>query len=131
MGPTPRYSMPRDTTVCEPAGGQGIVAVEMRAADRTTRAWIERIDHAPTRVCALAERAYLGRLGASCNTPMAAHAVLDGARLSMTAFVASEDGRRVLRGVGSGTLHHSEDLGRRLAETLLARGAATVTALRG
>src|SRR2546430_838292 len=79
---------------------------------------------------AFTERAYLGRLGASCNTPMAAHAVLDGARLRMTAFVASEDGRRVLRGAESGTPLESEDLGRRLAETLLARGAATVTALR-
>ena len=130
LGLTPRYAWPLDPTVFVPAVGQGIVAVEMRAADRTTRAWIERIDHAPTRVCALAERAYLGRLGASCNTPMAAHAVLDGARLRMTAFVASEDGRRVLRGAESGTPLESEDLGRRLAETLLARGAATVTALR-
>jgi len=130
LGLTPRYAWPLDPTVFVPAVGQGIVAVEMRAADRTTRAWIERIDHAPTRVCALAERAYLGRLGASCNTPMAAHAVLDGARLRMTAFVASEDGRQVLRGAESGTPHESEDLGRRLAETLLARGAATVTALR-
>lgn len=130
LGLTPRYARPLDPTVFVPAVGQGVVAVEVRAADRTTRAWIERVDHAPTRVCALAERAYLGRLGASCNTPMAAHAVLDGACLRVTAFVASEDGRQMLRGAESGTPDESEDLGRRLAETLLARGAATVTALR-
>ena len=130
LGLKPQHAQPLDPTVFVPAVGQGIVAVEVRAADRTTRAWIDRIDDGPTRVCALAERAYLGRLGASCNTPMAAHAVLDGARLRMTAFVASEDGRQVLRGAESGTPHESEDLGRRLAETLLARGAATVTALR-
>src|SRR2546428_711446 len=93
LGLTPRYAWPLDPTVFVPAVGQGIVAIEMRAADRTTRAWIERIDHAPTRVCALAERAYLGRLGASCNTPMAAHPGPDEARLRVTAVVAGEGGR--------------------------------------
>src|SRR5437667_254263 len=121
---------PLDPEAFVPAVGQGVIAVEARAADAPVRALLEKLDHASTRACALAERAYLGRLGASCNTPIAAHAVLDGARLRMTAFVASEDGRQVLRGAESGTPHESENLGRRLAETLLARGAATVTALR-
>jgi hydroxymethylbilane synthase len=107
-----------------------MLAVLERAVPRSPRAFVERIDHAPTRVCARAERAYLGRLGASCLTPMAAHAVLDGAGLRVSAFVASEDGRRVLRGVERGRPDESEALGRRLAEALLARGAAAVTALR-
>ena len=130
LGLKPQHAQPLDPTVFVPAVGQGIVVVEGRAADRTMRAWFDRIDDGPTRVCAVAERAYLGRLGASCNTPMAAYAVLDGVCLRMTAFVASEDGRQVLRGAESGTPHESEALGRRLAETLLAQGAAAVTALR-
>ena len=130
LGLRPGHARPLDPMVFVPAVGQGIIAVEVRAADQTTRACIDRIDHAPTRVCALAERAYLGRLGASCKTPMAAHAVLDGACLRMSAFVASEDGRQVLRGAESGTPDECLTLGRRLAETLLARGAAAVTALR-
>jgi hydroxymethylbilane synthase len=124
------HTRPLDPAVFVPAVGQGILTVEVRDADRSTRAWIDRIDHAPTRICARAERAYLGRLGASCHTPTAAHAVLDGACLRMSAFVASEDGRRVLRGVESGAAGESEALGRRLAEALLARGAAAVAALR-
>jgi hydroxymethylbilane synthase len=130
LGLKPRHAWPLDPAVFVPAVGQGIVAVEVRVADRTTRAWIDQLDDPPTRVCALAERAYLGRLGASCHTPMAAHAVLDGSSVRMTAFVASEDGRQVLRGAASGTPQESEALGRRLAETLLARGAAAVAALR-
>ncbi len=128
LGLRPEHARPLDPMVFVPAVGQGIIAVEVRAADQTTRACIDRIDHAPTRVCALAER--LGRLGASCKTPMAAHAVLDRACLRMSAFVASEDGRQVLRGAESGTPDECLALGRRLAETLLARGAAAVTALR-
>ena len=69
----------------------------MHAADQVEPRF-ERLDHAATRACALAERAYLARLGASCNTPMAAHAAWSGDRLTLTAFVASEDGRKVLRG---------------------------------
>jgi len=130
LGLRPGHARPLDPMVFVPAVGQGIIAVEVRADDQTTRACIDRIDHAPTRVCALAERAYLGRLGASCKTPMAAHAVLDGACLRMSAFVASEDGRQVLRGAESGTPDECLALGRRLAETLLARGAAAVTGLR-
>jgi hydroxymethylbilane synthase len=130
LGLKPGHARPLDPTVFVPAVGQGTLAVEVRAADRATRAWVDRIDHAPTRVCALAERAYLHRLGASCQTPMAAHAMLDGERLRMTAFVASEDGRHVLRGAESGPGDECLALGRRLAEALLARGAATVAALR-
>jgi len=48
----------------------------------------------------------------------------------MTAFVASEDGRQVLRGADSGTPDECLALGRRLAEALLAQGAAAVAALR-
>ncbi|MEK7701320.1 MAG: hydroxymethylbilane synthase, partial [candidate division NC10 bacterium] len=76
LGLAPAHARPLDPEVFVPAVGQGILAVEVRAADRATRSLVERLDHPPTRACALAERAYLGRLGASCNTPMAAHASL-------------------------------------------------------
>ena len=113
-----------------PAVGQAIIGVEIRRDDRRTRAAVERLDHRATRVCALAERAYLRRLGASCTTPMAAHAVLDGAtRLRMAAVVASEDGRKVLRAEAAGPVEDAETLGRGLAESLLAQGAAEVAGL--
>jgi len=113
-----------------PAVGQAIVGVEIRRNDRDTRAAVERLDHRATRVCAVAERAYLRRLGASCTTPMAAHAVLDSAtRLRMAAIVASEDGRKVLRAETAGAAEDAETIGRGLAESLLAQGAAEVAGL--
>ena len=130
LGLAPAHAEPLSTDVFVPAVGQGILALEVREADRRMRTLVDRLDHRATRACALAERAYLGRLGASCNTPMAAHAVLDGARLRMTAFVASEDGRKVLRGGDSGAPAEAELIGLRLAESLLDRGAAAVTALK-
>jgi hydroxymethylbilane synthase len=129
LGLAPAHATPLDPDVFVPAVGQGILAIEVRRADEAARALVARLDHAPTRVCALAERAYLRRLGASCNTPMAAHASLRDGRIVMAAVVASEDGARVLRADAAAPPEEADALGRGLAESLLAQGAAQVTAL--
>jgi hydroxymethylbilane synthase len=126
---TPEHGTPLDPDVVVPAVGQGILAVETRADDGDTRARLTPVDDPATRACALAERAYLARLGASCHTPMAAHARLEGATLRMSAVVASEDGRRVLRASGTAPVGEAGRLGNELAETLLAQGAADITPL--
>lgn len=116
-----------------PAVGQGVLTIETRIDDRRVRDVVAALDHRATRLCARAERAYLRRLGATCATPMAAHAVLDGGpgggRLTLRAVVASEDGRRVLRAEAAGLPENADAIGRGLAETLLERGAAEVAGL--
>jgi len=130
LGLIPSNVQPLDPEAFVPAVGQGVLAVEIRVDDHLVRDRLAGLDHGPTRACALAEREFLGRLGASCNSPMAAHAVLDGGRLRMNGLVASEDGRKVLRTSGMGTPDTAERLGRQLAESLLDQGAASVAALR-
>jgi hydroxymethylbilane synthase len=129
----PAHAHPLDVETCVPAVGQGVLAIEVRQEDVSTRRLVAQVDHPETHACARAERAYLRRLGASCNTPMAAHATLDRAgdhpRLRMTAVVASEDGRRILRADAGGAPADAEDVGRGLAELLLERGAEALTAL--
>ena len=131
--PAQAAALPIETFV--PAVGQGVLAVQTRRDDDRTLRWLESLDHAPTRAAALAERAFLSRLGASCTTPMAGHARLgracgDGPVLLMTALVISEDGHRVVRASASGAPEPAEALGRDVAETLLQRGAASITQLR-
>jgi hydroxymethylbilane synthase len=130
LGLAPPHAQPLDPEVFVPAVGQGVLAVEARGDDRRVRALLEPLDHASTRACALAERACLRRLGASCNSPMAAHAVLGAGELRMNALVASEDGRKVLRGSAAASPQEPEALGRRLADSLLEQGAPSVTALK-
>jgi hydroxymethylbilane synthase len=130
LGLTPRHAEPLATDTFVPAVGQGVLAVEARMDDAPTLAALRTLDHEPTRVCALAERAFLGRLGASCVTPMAAHARIAGGRLVLDGVVASEDGRTVLRECAEGSAERPAVLGRRVADALLARGAAAVVALR-
>jgi hydroxymethylbilane synthase len=118
-----------DPDVFVPAVGQGILALEVRADDRTTLGHLAALDDPATRPCAQAERACLARLGASCNTPVAAHARLERGTVRLTGFVASEDGRQILRASVTGPLPEAIALGRGLAEQLLGQGAAGIAAL--
>jgi hydroxymethylbilane synthase len=64
--------LPHDEFV--PSPGQGCVAVECRADDRTTAGLLAAVDHLPTRHAVELERAFLARLGSGCSLPVAAHA---------------------------------------------------------
>ena len=132
LGVTPAHAETLDPEDFVPAVGQGIIAVEARVADGQTLAALAALDDRTTRACAEAERAFLGRLGASCNSPLAAHATVmaGGATLRLTALVASEDGCAVLRGQGEGSVARAAAIGRELADALLERGAAEVAPLR-
>jgi hydroxymethylbilane synthase len=129
LGIAPAHVQPLDPDVFVPAIGQGVLAVESRADDARITSWLGRLDHAPTRACALAERACLARLGASCNSPVAAYALQAGGQIKMTALVASEDGRKVLRASGAEGSEGAESLGRRLAASLLDQGASSIAPL--
>jgi hydroxymethylbilane synthase len=129
LGIAPAHVQPLDPDVFVPAIGQGVLAVESRAGDTRLALLLDRIDHASTRACALAERACLARLGASCNSPVAAYALPAGRDIKMTALVASEDGRKVLRASGAEATDGAERLGRRLAAALLDQGASSIAPL--
>jgi len=126
---TPPHADALAVDVFVPAVGQGILGVEARASDERVRTSLAVLDDRAARACALAERAFLARLGASCVTPVAGHASLEGAELVMRALVVSEDGRRVLRQNGTARPADAMGLGRRLAEALLGQGAAEMVAL--
>jgi hydroxymethylbilane synthase len=115
-----------------PAVGQGILAVEAREADREVLELLGRLDDTRCRSQALAERAFLDRLGADCHTPVAGHARHDGAVLVLTGIVASLDGVTVLRASVAGPPREAERLGTAVAEELLGKGAkALLDASRG
>ena len=126
---TPPHADALAVDVFVPAVGQGILGVEARTSDERVRTSLAVLDDRAARACALAERAFLARLGASCVTPVAGHASLEGAELVMRALVVSEDGRRVLRQNGTARPADAMGLGRRLAEALLGQGASEIVAL--
>jgi len=125
--------------VMAPAPGQGALAVEVRADlpdDSPLALALGALDHRPTRLAVLAERALLGRLEAGCAAPIGAlaHLADDGRTLTLDAVIARTDGTQTLRRSSSVTLgaHGADDarrLGTELAESLLAAGAADLAAL--
>jgi hydroxymethylbilane synthase len=123
LGLAPAHAVPLDAEEFLPAAGQGILGVEVREADRETRELVGRLDDRRARVEAQAERAFLLGLGASCHTPVAGHARLEGDAVQLTGLVASLDGATTLTASSVGPASSAEALGRKLADELLARGA--------
>jgi len=76
-----------------PAPGQGVIALEARADDEAARAAADAITDAPTWAALRTERTLVAALGASCDTPLGAHAV-DGI---VRTFVGLPDGSAWLR----------------------------------
>ena len=114
-----------------PAVGQGIVGIECRADPAVLR-WIAGLDHPATHLCLTAERAFAARLGGSCQSPIAGFAQLAGHELDLEGLVGAPDGTQVIRDRIRGPATESAALGLRLAERLLAAGAASLlAALRG
>jgi hydroxymethylbilane synthase len=110
-----------------PAPGQGILALQGRAGDARTREAVAAIDDEVTMSCLLAERALARALGASCHTPLGAHALhaQDG-RMRMRAWVGLPDGSAWLSDEHSGERSAPEALGEEVARRLRSAGAGEI-----
>jgi hydroxymethylbilane synthase len=106
-----------------PAVGQGALALECRADDAAARAAVAAIDDPPSATAVAAERAFLVAIGGDCNTPLAAHAVVQDGRVSLRALVTDVDGRRAVQDRDVAGVADAAALGSRLAQRLLAAGA--------
>jgi hydroxymethylbilane synthase len=123
LGLEARITARLDPKICLPAVAQGVIGIECRGADLRTRALVSVLNHEATRRTTDAERAFAHRLGGSCQSPIAAHARMEGERLMLDGLVAEPDGTRLLRDTLSGSSGDPAALGRRLAEQILAAGA--------
>jgi hydroxymethylbilane synthase len=107
-----------------PAPGQGALIVQARAGDERVRSALGAIDDPPARARVLAERALTRALGATCRTPVGAHADGDaGGALQLRSFVGLPDGSAWVRDRLDGDGGQPERLGREAAQRLLAAGA--------
>jgi hydroxymethylbilane synthase len=112
-----------------PAVGQGALALEIRSADRTTRAAVAPLDHASSHQAVLAERSLLATVGGGCLAPVGAWARLqpDG-QLRLDAVVVSVDGRRRLAASQSAAPQDALRLGSEVARRLIDDGATELIA---
>jgi hydroxymethylbilane synthase len=70
-----------------PAGGQGIIALQIRSDDQSTKALLEPVNDCDTLLCLQAEREFLSRLHGDCNFPVGVHAMVSNGKMKMRAQV--------------------------------------------
>ena len=109
-----------------PAVGQGALCIEIRKTDTWLAQKLETLHHPDTGATVLGERAFLHRLGGSCQVPIAAHGRIVDGRFELDGLVADIDGAAVVRDRLSGPPADSERVGVELAEMLIARGAGRI-----
>ena len=113
-------------TISLPAIGQGALCIERRETDSNIAKMISPLDHRETNICVRAERAFLKRLDGGCQVPIGAYAAMSGDNIIIEGFIASVDGRRMVREKRTGTTDNPEDAGTALAESLLLQGGEEI-----
>ena len=111
-----------------PASTQGIIGLQCREDDRDTRSLIAPLADADTMVIASAERAVARVLQATCQVPLAVHAVLEGGVVHLRSVVGTTDGRQTIRAEGEASAREAVALGERVAADLLKNGAGGIIA---
>lgn len=131
MGWEDRISALISEDVCIPAVGQGALGIECRENDSQVRELLALLNDRETEITVRAERSFLGTLHGGCQVPIGAYATIisddgDGPLLELTGMVGSPDGATLLKDVKRGK--DPEELGKEVAESLIASGADRILA---
>jgi hydroxymethylbilane synthase len=127
LGFQSRISLRLPATLCVPAPGQGIIAIEIRDGDEAVRAAVSTITDPAAWAALAAERALVEALGGGCQTPIGALASPDGSNgLDLLATVVSLDGSRAVFASARGSWGDAAALGGHVAGQLLNDGAGDI-----
>ena len=111
-----------------PAVGQGALGIEINASRTDMFAILAPLNHPATAACVEAERGMSRALAGSCTVPIGAYAQMKDHIITMTGFVATVDGKEVVKETVTGSTENPEKLGQLLAEKLVALGANRILA---
>jgi hydroxymethylbilane synthase len=111
-----------------PAVGQGALGIETLASRTDLIDILAPLNHVDTQLCVEAERGFSRALAGSCTVPLGAYATKQANTISITGFVASVDGKQMVRETLTGDAQLAEKLGKQLADKLVGMGANTILA---
>lgn len=109
-----------------PAVGQGALGIELRQGDEKTYNLVAFLDHPQTSLSVQAERSFLKRLGGGCQVPIAALGIFENKRLKLQGLVANTKGTQIIKDQIEGKPSNAQELGKKLAERLLRKGAQKI-----
>ncbi|HQL89606.1 MAG TPA: hydroxymethylbilane synthase [Syntrophales bacterium] len=111
--------------IMTPAIGQGALGVEVRKGEDVGEI-VSVLNHGRTFTEVSAERAFLAVFGAGCQVPIAAYGQVEKDSITVTGLVGSLDGRMLVKDRVRGPVAEAEQMGRILAERILAAGGRQI-----
>jgi len=102
-----------ETLPCEiflPAGGQGIIALQIRADDQSTKAFLESVNDRETLLCLQAERQFLSRLHGDCNFPVGVQATISNGKMKLRAQMFEDESSKPREAEVSGACNEGDNL---------------------
>ena len=101
-----------------PAGGQGVIALQIRRNDERLRRLACAISDQPTLLCLRAEREFLRLLEGDCDSPVGVHATMTNEKLRLQAQVFAEGTLAPQAGAVTGESAQPDKLAAALMEKL-------------
>ena len=106
-----------------PAPGQAALGIEILVEDQRARSLAAPINRFRSQAETLAERSFLAAMGGGCLEAVGAIGRPGNEQLTLRGVVFSADGMKRWEDEIAGSLREHEDLGRKLAEKMKAKGA--------
>ncbi len=100
------------------AGGQGVIALQVRRDNESTKELLEAVNHQPTYDCLRAEREFLRLLQGDCDSPVGVQAVIDDEKLTLRAQVFETEEAEPRVGKMSGAAAEPEAIAAQLMKQL-------------
>ena len=126
LGLAARITRELPTEEMLPAIAQGVIGIECRVDDERVNSLIESLNDVATRQRTAAERAMNATLAGGCQAQVAGYSVFNEGVIELRGLVGRPDGSHIIRADVRGTPEHAAELGKQLADDLLARGARPI-----
>jgi hydroxymethylbilane synthase len=101
-----------------PAGGQGVIALQIRSDDEQLRDLVDAINDFDTRLALRAEREFLRLLQADCNQPVGVLATVDGSTMEIRGQIFDIGATAPRQGSVEGPSEDAEKLAAQLLEKI-------------
>ena len=116
------------TSLWLPSLGQGVIGIEIRETDALARETLAFLNHLPSEIALICERAFQAALDGSCRTPIAGLATISDGTLNFRGEVLSPDGHDAVATSVTSALGHNprataENVGRERGILLKPRAA--------
>jgi hydroxymethylbilane synthase len=103
-----------------PAGGQGIIALQVRARDEHAMEIVDSVNDRETLLCLRAEREFLRLLHSDCNCPVGVLATIEGDKMKLRAQLFTDQSAAPRKGEVEGPVDEGERLAVQLLDQLQA-----------